>query len=348
MDGDRYIEEIKESIASIMARKFGDPYKREIYEYPDRLNFACPYCGDSTVSKFKKRGNLFLKNMGYHCFNCGKHTTLMGLLRDFGESVSPETAIGVQGIIKERKVVRREREVLDLSVLKKLEGISVSRDDLKKRYRLCEVTRGNRMHEYLKKRCLLHRNVNFLYNMRHDELYVLNLARNGGIAGFQIRSFSDDMSKYRTYNIERILGDLGRPFGYPENDTLNSMSTVFNICTVDLFSPLYVFEGGIDSFFIRNSIGICGVRRDVDVIEDLPNCYYFFDNDADGFRETVKKVREGHYAFMWGRFLRENGVEGKIKDFNDFVIWTRKYRRDFDFKVLKGYFTNDIMDVCDI
>ena len=345
---DSQIKDIKDSISDVLERKFKDPLKRRVFEYPDRLNFACPYCGDSTVSKLKKRGNVFLKDMSYHCFNCGKHTSIIGFLHDFGETISPDVATGIQGIMKGKRRERKNSDVLDLSVLSELEKISVTRDKIKSKYRLCEVTPATPMYEYVKNRCLLHKNINFLYSKFRNELFVLNLTKDGKIAGFQTRSFSENKSKYKTYNIERIYKELETPLKTDNLEILNSMSTVFNVLTVDLLSPLYVFEGGMDSFFIKNSIGICGVRREVDVINDLPNCYYFFDNDTDGFKETIKKVEEGHYAFMWGKFLKDFDINGKIKDFNDLVIWVSKNRKGFDYKQLKNYFTNDIMDVYNI
>jgi hypothetical protein len=232
--------------------------------------------------------------------------------------------------------------------LSELEALSVEREKLKDRYRLVEITKMCPMYEYLGKRCLLHKRENFLYSKFRNELFVLNLSKTGKIAGFQTRSFSENKSKYKTYNLERMYKDLDSGLETQNPEVLNSMSTVFNVLTVDLLSPLYVFEGGIDSFFIKNSIGICGVRRDVDVINELPNCRYFFDNDADGFKETVKKVKEGHYAFMWSKYLGDFGITGKIKDFNDLVIWVSKNRKGFDYKPIKDYFTNDVMDICGI
>ena len=44
--------------------------KRRLLESKERLNFACPYCGDSTDSPRKKRGNLYWNNLHFHCYNC--------------------------------------------------------------------------------------------------------------------------------------------------------------------------------------------------------------------------------------------------------------------------------------
>ena len=80
-DSNVLLDEVEDSIRKILEKKFKEPNKRRVYTYPDRFNFACPYCGDSTTSSLKKRGNLYLKDMGFHCFNCGKHTNYIKLLR---------------------------------------------------------------------------------------------------------------------------------------------------------------------------------------------------------------------------------------------------------------------------
>jgi hypothetical protein len=57
--------------------------------YLDRINFACPYCGDSHGGTFKKRGNIYWKNLKFHCYNGGcpkPHTTVVDFLKDHGKS----------------------------------------------------------------------------------------------------------------------------------------------------------------------------------------------------------------------------------------------------------------------
>ena len=53
----------------------------------DRINFACPYCGDSSDNQYKKRGNIYWKSLMFHCYNCSKHTSVINLLKDFNNSL---------------------------------------------------------------------------------------------------------------------------------------------------------------------------------------------------------------------------------------------------------------------
>ena len=49
---------IKDLIQIILNKNHTSASKRNIKEYPDKFNFACPICGDSHKTDSKKRGNL--------------------------------------------------------------------------------------------------------------------------------------------------------------------------------------------------------------------------------------------------------------------------------------------------
>ena len=63
---------IKSLVQNVINKEFSNQHKRRIDEYADRLNLACPYCGDSSKSVYKKRGNLYFNKLFYICFNCDK------------------------------------------------------------------------------------------------------------------------------------------------------------------------------------------------------------------------------------------------------------------------------------
>jgi predicted RNA-binding Zn-ribbon protein involved in translation (DUF1610 family) len=64
-------------IQNILDKEHNDcSEKRKLVPYPKtspkRLNFACPYCGDSEKVRTKKRGNVWLNTLIYRCYNCGE------------------------------------------------------------------------------------------------------------------------------------------------------------------------------------------------------------------------------------------------------------------------------------
>lgn len=336
-------------IEEILKNTFKSSQKQKVLRYSDRLNFACPYCGDSD-NVMKKRGNVYLEDLDYHCFNCGKHTNYYRFLRDFGANVDTDTIDLISSVISKKKGQKR-KESFDLILFDEMNELALTRDDIKRDFRTVDIPNEGKMHDYLKSRCLLRYADRFMYNAYRNELYVLNLTDKGTIAGFQIRSFDENMVKYRTYNISKIYERSGRtiPEKYMEDiDLLNQISITFNLMQVSLRDTIYVFEGGIDSFFIPNSVGLCGVGRKFDLIEDLPNTKYFFDNDKAGYEQTYEKINSGKSVFLWSKFLEENGFDKKIKDLNELIVYLVKNRIHFDFGTIGKWFSEDALDIIDL
>jgi predicted RNA-binding Zn-ribbon protein involved in translation (DUF1610 family) len=79
------ILDLKAKIYQILSATFISGIKTDIIMSSDKISFACPYCGDSATNSRKKRGNVFLESMTYHCFNCGKHRRIYQFLEDFNK-----------------------------------------------------------------------------------------------------------------------------------------------------------------------------------------------------------------------------------------------------------------------
>src|SRR5574344_2141742 len=94
------IEYIKNIIQTILNKEFQkNPSKRVIIEHNDRLNFACPYCGDSAKNNVAKRGNLYLNRLFYVCFNCDKKTSFSKMCKDFDIVIDPDKKIEMNDYI---------------------------------------------------------------------------------------------------------------------------------------------------------------------------------------------------------------------------------------------------------
>lgn len=342
------ISHIKENIQILLNDRFDVKNKKSVIEYSDRLNFACPYCGDSTDSR-KKRGNIYLHNLTFHCFNCGHHCDYIKLMHDFDIPLGDTNLDVIADTVKSGK--KKKKSSFDLEIFDELERLAFTRQDIKTKFHLVEIPPYGEIYDYLCKRCLKNKTDNFLYNKYHNELWILNMTTTGKIIGVQIRSFDESKVKYRTYNICKIYQYSGIEF--PEKDEeiveiLNQTSITFNIMTVNLFDILYVFEGGIDAMFLPNSVGICGVGRNFDLVENLPETRYFFDNDKAGLKRTRDKLETGKSVFMWKKFLEDLNITEKIKDFNDLIIYMVKNKIRYDFNQIADYFTNEKLDLLEI
>jgi hypothetical protein len=348
--------ELKRGLQDILARRFrNDGARRTIKEFSDRLNFACPYCGDSTTNRYKKRGNVYLNDMSFHCFNCGAHESLWKFFSYFGEPMPDGVADIIASAREKRAGKRRDgrrNDVVDNDTFRKLDSLAISRELFADTLHLVEITEdAGSISDYIRGRRIPEdRYANFLYSKRMNELYVLNLANNGrDIVGVQVRSFRENVPKYRSYALERCynmcmlhLPDIDGA----EKEDINRLSLIYNTLNFDIYaSEIYVFEGGIDSFFLPNSLGQCGVKKDVLWLDSLSNVVYFFDNDQPGRERSAEKLKGGHKVFLWGKFLSENNFKCRVKDLNDFVCFCEDNSIDWSGIEFGGYVGDSELDI---
>ena len=77
-------------IHRVLNKEFSNIQKRKTVDYNDRVNFACPYCGDSHRNAHAKRGNFYYNRLIFICFNCDKKTTFDRFCKDFNEQLDPD------------------------------------------------------------------------------------------------------------------------------------------------------------------------------------------------------------------------------------------------------------------
>lgn len=320
----------------------------------DRINIACPYCGDSTVNMNKKRGNLYWKDLYYHCYNCGMHKSLDIFLNDFNENFEGEDRVEVVNFIKDNHKNYNNNGTLSYHLFDDIKKLALPVKDVSRAYYFKMVNKSTPVaYDYLKKRLLHYKLNRFGYNEKYKLLYILNLTPSGNITGLQVRSLDPNYSgpKYRTYNLEKMyakLKMLHKLEGY-DIDELNKISMIFNILTVNINLTFTIFEGPIDSFFMQNTIALCGVKKNV----AIPTARYLLDNDETGVSISLEKLSEGYPVFMWKKLFDDynineyykdkNGITKKIVDFNDLVIFEYKNRIGC-LDNLDKYFTKDRLD----
>ena len=100
----------------------------------------------------------------------------------------------------------------------------------------------------------------------------------------------------------------------------NRISMLFGILHLDFSRDFTVFEGPIDAMFMKNSIGLTGVKKNIDDFDELDSVRYFFDNDKEGKKKIIEKMKLGKRGFLWQKYISENRLtRHKIKDLNDLV-----------------------------
>lgn len=370
IEDNKTIESIKDKLQKILNVKFAnEPYvKRKIDIYHDRWNFACPYCNDGRTDPRKKRGNIYLDNFGFKCFNCGHSSGINKFLSDFGEELSSEDKIVVHNI--QQKAKKFEKKVSSsqgsMSMIL-LDKLAIPKMILFKQLGIISPYKNNIASNYLKSRMIDIKNWKyFAFNPLSNELYILNITPSDRVIGFQIRQLNPDSvkSRYLSKRLTKIYSDVFNKdispivekllLQIPNGDkyineedgidniiaNLDRLSGIFNIMNINMNHPITILEGPIDSLAIDNSIALQGASKQLDgFFDDVENVRYLFDNDKTGKEMTLKKLKSHKTVFLWTQYLDMIHTREKVKDVNDLQKMNL-----FNQDALEKCFSNDEFD----
>ena len=275
---------------------------------PGVWTFRCPYCGDSKKHKNKTRGYIFSVK-GDHvfkCHNCGITRSFSNFLKDnaphvYDEYVMERYKEGVYGkniekpdlskFISKPKFKKREVDLEPLSSLNNSHiakayvlGRGIPEDKLNRLYYCPEFKKWTNKYK------------NTFSNTTNDEARIIIPIndRDGNLLGFQGRSLqANPKMRYITVMLE----DAPKLFGL---DTLNENDTI------------YIVEGPFDSFFLENSVAMCG--SDIDIRSFGWSDYIWVYDNEPRSREITNKISKsidsGDKVVIW-----PSGIEHK--DLND-------------------------------
>lgn len=334
--------------------------KREISVYHDRINFACPYCGDSKSDPRKKRGNIYLNTLKYVCFNEGCGHSAKSMLKDYDVYQNREDKEFINSIIKNiqfnnQKTINKNNDYsTDLfipakNLVKHLKD--TNGDNIFSLQEISPIKENSEAHKYLKGR-----GINNFYSLMEGKLnatyyfepvvIIFNNYKSDFIS-FQVRNLKGGDERYfKTYKYEKILDYVPNKIN---EETLvehyNKVSGFFNLFNVDLMSPVVALEGYFDSTFINNAISISGIQQDTSILKNIGiQLYYLFDKDETGKKKMIDLIKRKEYVFLWEKFLKDKGIKHKSKlDINDLVL---KYK--VDMSNIMDYFSSNALDMIHI
>jgi predicted RNA-binding Zn-ribbon protein involved in translation (DUF1610 family) len=334
------VRKVQTSLQSILNDRHSHWEKREIHPKHGRLNFACPYCGDSTNDTRKKRGNIYTDGLYFKCYNCGKYRSIQGFLRDFKVEMSADEIVLAREV--QRKAISVNKTLDPMLFLDKdsLIRYGIDREDIEFKHKLVPLDRS-KIFVYLKKR-LQPDMSRFSWNEERQQLYIFHLIPGTTrVLGYQIRNFRSQ-PKYLTFKLSKIYEELGREV--PEEVyEIDDISTTFGILELDLTQPVTVFEGPLDSFLYKNSAATCSSNIDFPI--PLGNVRYMFDYDKAGKEAAMKKVSEGRPVFLWKKLLSDTGITEPLKkmDLTEYLVYCK--RKGIKIPRLSNYFSQDKYDV---
>ena len=356
----------------ILDKEFSNINKRRIDEYADRLNCACTYCGDSSKSVYKKRGNLYFNKLLFICFNCDKKTSFDKFVKDFNEVLDPQ---------KKLEIIEYLDTVVDYSDYES-DFNDFNRDDLIDIKQLEEVfnvkgttpiydfkpiVKNGGIYKYLLGRGISENLQKNIYQAKFSkgdqgfEHVIIFLNRKGDkVLGLQVRNLKEGRRRffviYNWESIYRWVYGEDIDIDIQKSVIYNKLSYYFNILNISFDETITIFEGFIDSLFYPNSIGVVGVNTDLYFLENNNlDLQYFFDNDVAGFNKSEEKIKQGGKVFLWKKLFEDIVSKKKVEDPHKLLYRISKVK-DLNklnellpnaFKKLKlfEFFSDDIYDI---
>jgi len=345
-------------------------------EDPTKLNFACPYCGDSEKDSSKKRGNLYLNTNSYKCFNDGCLTWVP--LHKFVSKFSLEYSLYIPNIDMTSKIPsidlgNNRGSIIEAIVNPKVRNSLLDFAYVSDRFSLipCKDANPNsKIGEYVNSRNLTGLpafDKSCYYDSRENKIYIFNLDLiSGKVLGLAIRKIDEDAYGPK-YNIKNYT-DLKKNNIVSEIDEdilnkINAINNYFNILNINFNAPVIVTEGQIDSMFLDNSIATTGVSKSKTILGAViskKNARILFDNDKAGKQESLKFINQGYRVFMWSKLISElkikypNNIKdiNNIKDVNDLYSFYKKINYDIRFlefnEMISNNFTESMYDLLHI
>lgn len=341
-------DRIKSTLKEIAVQEHSAPNKQMLKDMPGRIVLACPYCGDSHTDDTKKRGNLYWDTLQYHCYNCGHHTNIHTMAKDFqvrmGQS---QDTFNVIDYIQSNKMKVKQSDALQHGILKKLNDIAITVDEFKKFARAEEIQPGDWIWFKLKERLLHNRAEEFLYSPKTYKLWILNFGANGNIIGVQSRRMKGYGQRYLTYDIGKLYEEMKKEHGLTEEELarVNKASTLFGIMQLNFQRDVTIFEGPLDAKFMSNSLALATAGRSTEEFDEMATVRYMFDNDKTGKKKMIEKLKKGRSVFMWQKFLQDFKLDKyDIKDLNDLMLKCYELKNDAH-KKINDYFTSSQLDL---
>lgn len=324
-------------------------HKNVVEELGDRINFACPYCGDSELDDRKKRGNIYKDNFAFKCFNCGIHKPAIHLFEDFlGDEIGQKEKFQLITLFNKKALGFKGASNFNFFSRDSISKFLIAPVDVFCAKLGLKELSGKSLDYVVSRRIPSFAFERLRTDIRtRSNLYILNtitLNNETFVVSFNIRFTKNKFYKIHTFkdvcdimnvNVDSFPDKL-------EFDSFNAYANVGNFFNINFNKPIILTEGFFDSIFVPNSLYLSGVSKHIPI--EFEKVYLLFDNDKIGrktMRESLSDNSGKTYVFNWFRFLNETGFgDGfRVKDMNDWILAGGKMESTniFDF------FVNDKM-----
>ena len=292
-----------------------------------------------------KRGKIYAQTKSFKCWNggCFKYRPLNFLLSDFGNdsmSFTEKESMMVQHVVQNTNNKKSLAEFYNKDVL-------FDKNEIIRLLKAKPIKSSIKGLKYLESRKANKVGLDDLaYNDYFDNLIFLNMFEDK-VIGVQIR-LSKPMKnggRFMSYDYEDIITKLYKK-GEGEYDvnlakSMKKVSLTYNILNINFQQKVNVFESTLDSKYFNNSIALWGANN----MLEIPNGYYFMDNDEAGRVEAMKLLNKNLNVFLWRKFFKdypeyEYHNRQKTKDINDIF----RINKMFNVNLLYNYMGNHKLD----
>lgn len=279
--------------------------KRPLHKkYQNVFNAECPVCKEGKSSGRSRRLFYFPSKQYFYCHNCSKSWKPL-------EWVKEVTSMTVPEILKKNKEKLGEIPILQKQTInvKPLPALPENSIDITDPIQI-EFYKENKIVQQAIKYCnerRLYTAINsckkFFVSLEdkiHKNRLIIPFYEGRDVVCYQTRSLEENQ--------------------HPKYLTKFGEKSIFGLTNIISEIPyIFIFEGPIDSMFIKNGIAMASLSATEKQTQQLRNLFnyehiYVFDNDKNN-KQTSNKIekyiKEGKKIFIWPReFLR-------FKDFNE-------------------------------
>ena len=293
-------------------------------------NACCPICREGNSWGKKKRSYLLVDKEVVCCHNCGWYGSAINWIMQVAGLTYEEVVANTNIVDVDKPVMTRATK--PVTGILPADAINLFDSEQVKYWRNSHIVRsaikyivGRKLHIACNKPPGLYIS---LSDPTHKNRICIPFTNNGTIVHYQTRG-------YMPRDLESRPKYLSK---------LNSEKTLFNIDNVDTRSNvIYIVEGPIDSFFIKNSVAVAGIQPTSSsiftdkqlqqirqyVLHDHVWCLDSQYADETSLSKTRQLIESGEAVFIWPEDLGK-----QYKDFNDYCIG--KNVTEFPKEILKN------------
>jgi hypothetical protein len=282
-----------------------------------KYNSCCPICREGKSWGRKKRCWYDPTNGNISCFNCGSNLSTYNWIREVSgmthQELSIELELGDFGYVNNFVEDELPKKVVDTLPIDSINLFDVNQvhyysDNAKVQYALNYI-RERRLDTAVNRPDALY--ISLKDRFQSDRLVIPFKDVGGDITFFQTRKL----------------------FEFDDNPTylskLNADKTLYGINKVDPDSDtVFLFEGPIDSFFIRNGLGVAGItkgkitytktqRKQIESLKMFDKIWCLDSQwlDKTSRDKTISLLEMGECVFIWPKKWGE-----RYKDLNELCI----------------------------